>query len=211
MQFLYGLMIGGALTAGAWAYAESLKPPQPFHTRELPPRLEMIARWGSVRISRARRTYPLAQLPMRTPGASLISNPIVRVVHVNPTSGWDDARTWLRVRAATLVDWLWRPMERRLDPFAEWDIVEWWREMFPSMPGRHRAPDRPGRPNWDRWMTGSMPTIPLDFTDSTNRRERTEAQWARIMETNKRTKEIRDAARARRTGPRRKEYAGVGA
>jgi hypothetical protein len=147
----------------------------------------------------------------------MINNPIIPVYHVNPTSGWDDTRTWLRVRIAALVDWLWRPMELHLDPFAQWDMGEWWRETFPSMPGRHRfvderPPDQtPPLPGWADTPTGSWPVVLHDFTDSHNRRERTEAEWARIMETNKRTKEIRDAARLRRAGPRRQEYAGVGA
>jgi len=213
LTLFFGIGIGAAIMWFLQLFVEAARTPdsiESYKETPLPPRLSTLADWGRIRAFQFAGLLPADRgLPRRSPGASLILNPDRPVVHVNviqPTADiWEPFRRWWRERV--------RRFEESVDPFATIDFPKWWAETFYERPpGRHRCEDAPVTDIVAVLMedTEWMRTVPkIDFTQSRNRRVRTEAEWARIMATNLRTKEVRDAHRARGAGLRGKELAGV--
>lgn len=210
MIFWFGVGAGVGLMLAAQLVVEARTPRPIDFPRNLPERLDVLARWGRVRATRI-AAHVAPALPRRTPGATLRWNP-----PDGTPSDWFVAWAWLTYQPVRLRAW-WDERVRRVedwfDPLAGWDFEEWWAETFydTRRRARHRVPDmvqRLDEPTWNRWVTQDWPVVdPHDWP--THRRERTTEEWARIMETNKRTWEVRRAHHSGGPRLRRKEYAGI--
>lgn len=179
MIFWFGVGAGIGLMLCAQLVVEAHTPRSLDFPRNLPPRLDIVAAWGRVRTS-----------PPPVPAA------------------WDTSLDWLKCQLSRVEDWF--------DPFRDWDTVEWWRETFYSHVGRHRTPPKDPRVkeweealSWDRHTTQWLTIVEKLEIPRPRGRERTEAEWAKIIAVNKRTQEVRSAHHSRGPRLRREEYAGV--
>lgn len=202
MDVLVGMSIGACAMLFVQLVVHAATPRLPQMPSDWPQRLDTLAAWGRLRVYTVKTKTALPPLPRRSPGAAFYHNPDLPVFHVPITRyALQDRIAFEWVWAKTLWRRIVRWVESEIDPFARWDFTGWWRDTFYVQPnGRHQFTPPPVADailHDTQWLTT---VCKIDYTDSRNRRIRTEAQWAKIIETNLRTKAIRDAHRARRSG-----------